>query len=82
MLKTTLIYEQPQDYYDIFSHMLSLKENASIRELVNKVESMSNTYKRNVEEKAHYLVYYTREVKEAFYNPGIYFHRQNLHSTL
>lgn len=51
ILKTTLIYEQPQDYYDIFSYMhYDLKENASIREFVNKIESMANTYRNNVAE--------------------------------
>ena len=65
MLKTTLIYEQPQDYYDIFSYMLSLKENASIRELVNKVERSSTVYQNKIDEQAG-LFFDSEEAKCAY----------------
>jgi hypothetical protein len=66
MLKTTLIYEQPHDYYDIFSYMLSLKENATIRELVNKTESLAHTYKNKIEKEASVILFDCDDSKQAY----------------
>lgn len=66
MLKTSLIFEQPKDYYDIFSHMLSLRENASIRQFVNKTESMSNAYCNSVEDLCKVMFFDSIESKEAY----------------
>lgn len=66
MLKTTLIYSQPHDYYDIFSHMLTLKENATIRELVNKTESLAHTYKNKIEEESSTILFDCDASKQAY----------------